>query len=141
MRKLWALHKEQMALLLKLELLMQYCRSECSCFNSWLSTSCLSSFRDHELMIHVCVLCIQLQDREALCPRGDGPSNNGNAWFNPKVYAIVHDAKKYPFAAMMDFRKWVLERSMSWGIRVMTNAGWKIITLEDLKKNREKNLQ
>jgi hypothetical protein len=64
MRKLWALQKEQMVLLLKLELQMQYCRCECSCFNSWFSTSCLLGFQDHELMIHICGLCIQLQDWE-----------------------------------------------------------------------------
>jgi hypothetical protein len=101
-------------------------------------SSCLSGFRDHKLMIHVCGLCIQLEDRETLRPHEDGPNNNGNAWFHPKVYAIVHDAKKYPFAAMLDFGKWALGRSISWGICVMTDAGWKIITLENLKENTEK---
>jgi hypothetical protein len=60
MRELWALQKEQMVLLLKLELQMQYCRYECSCFSSWFSTSCLLGFRGHELMIRICGLCIQL---------------------------------------------------------------------------------
>ncbi len=45
MPKLRTLQKEQMALLLKLELQMQYCRCECSWFNSWFSSSsCLRVF-------------------------------------------------------------------------------------------------
>ncbi len=130
------LQKEQMTLLLKLEWQMKYCRCECSWFNSsFSSSSCLSGFWDHKLMIHVCGLCIQPEDPETLRPHEDGPNNNGNAWFHPKVYAIVHDAKKYPFAAMLDFGKWALGRSIHWEICVMSDAGWKIITLENQKEN------
>jgi hypothetical protein len=53
------------------------------------------------------------------------------------VYAIVRDAKKYPFGATLDFGKGALGRSISRGICVMTYAGWKIITLENLKENTE----